>query len=65
MWKQVLVRELASVLLLKLAVLFLIWHAFFAQPDRPEVNDQAIDRFLLGNSRDTALPPSHQLAIQE
>jgi hypothetical protein len=65
MWKQVLIRELATVVALKLAVLFLIWHAFFAQPGKPEVTAKSVDRVLLGSSRDTNAPPSNQLATQE
>lgn len=65
MWKQVLVRELAAVLLLKLAALFVIWHAFFAQPDKPEVTDQMVGQRLLGDSRQSTTPPTIRLAIQE
>lgn len=53
MWRQILIRELAAVLLLKLAALFLIWYVFFAETGRQELNDQAVGRFLLGASRQT------------
>jgi hypothetical protein len=65
MWKQVLVRELAAVLLLKLAALFIIWHAFFAQPEKQEVTDQMVGQLLLGDSPQSATPPTIQIAIQE
>lgn len=65
MWKQVLVRELAAVLLLKLAALFIIWHAFFDQPVKQEVTDQTVGQRLLGDVRQSTTPPTIQLAIQE
>jgi hypothetical protein len=65
MWKQVLIRELATVVVLKLAVLFLIWHAFFAQPGKPEVTPHSVDRILLGSSRNTSNSPFNQFSTQE
>lgn len=65
MWKQSLMKELAVVVVLKLVVLTLIWHAFFAQPDRQEVTDQVIGNFILGDSRDIAHSPFNRIETQE
>ncbi len=65
MWKQVLVRELAAVLLLKLAALFIIWHAFFDQPVKQEVTDQTVGQRLLSGTHQSTTPPTIRLAIQE
>ena len=51
MWNQVLVRELAVVLVIKLAALYVIWLAFFHQPDTRELTNHEVGQLLLGETR--------------
>lgn len=51
MWNQALVRELAVVLVIKLAALYVIWLAFFHQPDTRELTNQEVGQLLLGETR--------------
>lgn len=60
MWNQAIVRELAVVLLIKLAALYVIWLAFFNQPDERELTHHEIGQLLLGESADVSAPPQHQ-----
>jgi len=58
MWNQTIVRELAVVLVIKLVALYVIWLAFFHQPDERELTHQEIGQFLLGETRN-GTPPQH------
>jgi hypothetical protein len=46
-----LIRELALMLLLKLALLFALWAAFFAPDRRVPVSDSRVSEVLLGDGR--------------
>jgi len=59
MWNQAIVRELAVVLVIKLAALYVIWLAFFHQPDERELTHQEVGQLLLGES-DNGVTPSLQ-----
>jgi hypothetical protein len=59
MWNQAIVRELTVVLLIKLTALYVIWLAFFNQPDERELTHHEIGQLLLGESRNSVTPP-HQ-----
>jgi hypothetical protein len=59
MWNHAIVRELAVVLVLKLAALYVIWLAFFNQPDERELTHHEIGQLLLGEPRD-GVTPQHQ-----
>jgi len=48
MWNQAIVRELAVVLVIKLCALYILWLAFFHQPDERELTHQEIGQLLLG-----------------
>lgn len=62
MWKQAIVRELAVVLVIKLAAIYVIWSAFFSQPDQRELTHREVGQLLLGESR-SATPPSSTTSI--
>jgi hypothetical protein len=49
MWNQAIVRELAVVLVIKLAALYVIWLAFFNQPDERELTHHEVGQLLLGD----------------
>lgn len=57
MWNHTIVRELAVVLVLKLAALCVLWLAFFNQGGKPELTHREVGRFLLGESRDAVGTP--------
>lgn len=59
MWNQALVRELAVILVIKLAALFLIWQAFFSHPAGREITPRNMEQFLLEESSNTV--PQRQL----
>lgn len=59
MWNHAIVRELALVLLIKLAALYVIWLAFFNQPDERELTHHEVGQALLGDSRG-GVTPSYQ-----
>jgi hypothetical protein len=59
MWNQTIVRELALVLVIKLAALYVIWLAFFHQPDERELTQHEIGQFLLGETH-SAVHSQHQ-----
>lgn len=60
MWNHAIVRELAAVLIIKLAALYVIWLAFFSHPEeQPELTHQEVGRALLGESHNSVTPP-HQ-----
>lgn len=48
MWSDFLVRHLALIILLKLAILFGIWYAFFSHPAAPTLTPAAVQDVLLG-----------------
>jgi hypothetical protein len=56
MWNQPLVRELAVILLIKLAALYLIWFAFFSAHDERTLTPQEMGVYLLGESRAPIAP---------
>ncbi len=51
MWKSTIVREITWVLLVKLSALWLIWFAFFHQPDRQAPGSDEVGQRLLGELR--------------
>lgn len=59
MWNQAIVRELTIVVVIKLAALYVIWLAFFHQPDTRELTNHEVGQLLLGES-DNGVNPSHQ-----
>jgi hypothetical protein len=60
MWKVAIVREIALVLLIKLSALWVIWFAFFHQPDRQEPDAHDVGRMLLGEVRSERDASFHQ-----
>lgn len=60
MWNQTIVRELALVLVIKLAALYVIWLAFFNQPNERELTHQEVGQLLLGESH-SGIATQHQL----
>ena len=60
MWNQTIVRELALILVIKLAALYVIWLAFFNQPDERELTQQEVGQLLLGESH-SGIAAQHQL----
>jgi hypothetical protein len=56
MWNQTIVRELAVVLVIKLAALYVIWLAFFNQPDERKLTHHEVGQLLLGEARNGVTP---------
>lgn len=65
MWKEHLVRELAVILVIKLVALYVLWLAFFSQPDEQALSEQQVGQRLLGEPHTVVTPPYRPKAIQE
>jgi hypothetical protein len=61
MWKEAIVREIAVVLLIKLAALYAIWFAFFNQPDGQALSHHEVGLMLLGDTQDAHTSPNNPL----
>lgn len=58
MFAHPLVREIAVVLLVKLALIFGLYFAFFHQPERGELTGHEVSRALLGSDGNRPRPVS-------
>lgn len=65
MWNQAIVRELAVVLIIKLAALTLIWLAFFNDPNERELSSHEVGELLLGSPRNAITPNLNSINSQE
>lgn len=63
MWNQAIVRELAVVLLIKLAAISAIWFAFFSDSGEGDLTHREMGQFLLGESHDGATTEFHSQQI--
>jgi hypothetical protein len=60
-WQDRLVREIALVLVLKLALIFALWWVFFDLPDTQRVNTPQVGSHLLGTEPAAAHIPKEKL----
>ncbi len=54
-WRQPLVRSIAKVLAVKIALIFVLWWAFFDLPDASRIDTQQVGAHITG----TTLPAIH------
>jgi hypothetical protein len=56
-WQQPLVREIAVILAVKIALIFLLWWLFFHLPDAQRINTTQVSAHLAGPSTSSLPTP--------